>query len=315
MSLDIFGKDYISEKSFDPTVLTKTTKLGIVPDNTVLTVVYRRNTADSVNAPVDTIVDSVSTNFSFIDSNSLLQSEIAQVRGSLELTNEKPINGGTNSKNPDIDEVKARAKGAYSSQHRAVTKDDYISLCYNMPSNFGQVKKANIIRDQTSFNGKNLNLYVLSVDSVNKLTTTNDIIKQNLRNWINQYKMIGDTVDILDGRIINLQIDFEVVSFANVNKFDVINECITTLSAFFTNRYYDFGEPFKITDVYKLLNNIPSVVDTKLVTVTQKQGVGYSSYSVSYEDMISKDGRYLIPPENTVFEIKFPTVDITGEVI
>ena len=184
-----------------------------------------------------------------------------------------------------------------------------------MPSNFGQIKRANIIRDQTSFNGKNLNLYVLSLNSTNQFTTTNNIVKQNLRNWINQYKMIGDTVDILDGRIINLQIDFEVVSFANVNKFDVITECINTLALFYSDRYYDIGEPFKITDVYKLLNNIPSVVDTKLVTVTQKEGFGYSSYSVSYDEMISKDGRYLIAPENTVFEIKFPTVDINGEVI
>ena len=315
MALDIFGKDHITEKSFDPTVLTKTTKLGIAPSNTVLTVVYRRNTSVSVNAPVDTIVNPVGANFSFIDEISLSPAEISLVRDSLELTNEKQINGGSNSQRPDIDEVKARAKGAYSSQYRAVTKDDYISLCYNMPSNFGQIKRANIIRDQTSFNGKNLNLYVLSLNSTNQFTTTNNIVKQNLRNWINQYKMIGDTVDILDGRIINLQIDFEVVSFANVNKFDVITECINTLALFYSDRYYDIGEPFKITDVYKLLNNIPSVVDTKLVTVTQKEGFGYSSYSVSYDEMISKDGRYLIAPENTVFEIKFPTVDINGEVI
>lgn len=315
MALDIFGKDHITEKSFDPTVLTKTTKLGITPSNTIVTVVYRRNTATSVNAPVDTIVDAVDPIFSFINSNSLLENELSLVRNSLELTNEKQINGGTNSANPDAEEIKVRAKGAYSSQYRAVTKDDYISLCYNMPSNFGQIKKANILKDQTSFNGKNLNLYVLSVNNANRFVTTNDIVKQNLRNWINQYKMIGDTIDILDGRIINLQIDFEVVSFANINKFDVINDCINTLSSFFVNRYYDFGEPFKITDVYKLLNNIPSVVDTKLVTVSQKQGFGYSSYSVSYDDMISKDGRYLIPPENTVFEIKFPSADINGEVI
>ena len=315
MALDIFGKDHITEKSFDPTVLTKTTKLGITPSNTVLTVLYRRNTATSVNAPPDSIVDAVSPNFSFINQNSLLQNELSAVIASLELTNEKTISGGTDSTNPDAEEIKVRAKGAYSSQYRAVTKDDYVSICYNMPSNFGQVKRANIIRDQTSFNGKNLNLYVLSVDGDNRFIQTDNIVKQNLRNWINQYKMIGDTVDILDGRIINLQIDFEVVSFANINKFDVIQDCINRLSSFFFDRYYDFGEPFKITDVYKLLNSIPSVVDTKLVTVSQKEGFGYSSYTVDYDDMISKDGRYLIPPENTLFEIKFPNTDITGDVI
>ena len=57
------------------------------------------------------------------------------------------------------------------------------------------------------------------------------------------------------------------------------------------------------------------MIDTKLVTVTQKTGAGYSNYEVQYEDLISKDGRYLIPPENAVFEIKYTAQDITGEVV
>ena len=166
-----------------------------------------------------------------------------------------------------------------------------------MPANFGQIKKAMITRDQTSFNGKNLNLYVISTDALGSLVETNNIIKQNLRNWINQYKMIGDTIDILDARIINLQIDFSLVSYANVNKFDVITECTNTLSNFYTDNYYDIGEPFKISDIYKILNNIPSVIDTKMVTVTQKLGTNYSNFEVPYEDLISNDGRYLIPPK------------------
>ena len=235
------------------------------------------------------------------------------VTDSLEVTNEQVITGDNS--NMTAEELKLRAQSTYASQNRAVTKDDYISLCYNMPSNFGQVKKAMITRDQTSFSGKNLNLYVISTDSTGGLVNSNMIIKQNLRNWINQYKMLGDTIDILDARIINLQIDFSVVSYANVNKFDVITTCIRTLSDFYTDNYYDIGEPFKITDVYKLLNNIPAVVDTKLVTVTQKFGFDYSGFDVAYENLISNDGRYLIPPEDAIFEIKFPAADINGEVI
>ena len=127
--------------------------------------------------------------------------------------------------------------------------------------------------------------------------------------------MLGDTIDMLDARIINLQIDFSVISFANVNKFEVISKCVSTLSDFYSGRYFDIGEPFKISDVYKLLNNIPSVVDTKMVDVTQKIGSSYSNYQVPYEDLISNDGRYLIAPHDVVFEIKFPSADITGEVI
>ena len=133
-----------------------------------------------------------------------------------------------------------------------------------------------------------------STDALGSLVETNNIIKQNLRNWINQYKMIGDTIDILD-KDHKSQIDFSLVSYANVNKFDVITECTNTLSNFYTDNYYDIGEPFKISDIYKILNNIPSVIDTKMVTVTQKLGTNYSNFEVPYEDLISNDGRYLIP--------------------
>jgi hypothetical protein len=213
------------------------------------------------------------------------------------------------------EELKIRAKGAYFSQNRAVTKEDYISLCYNLPSNFGQVKRATLMRDETSFNGKNLNLYVISEDSVGRLVSTNDIIKQNLKTWIGQYKMIGDTIDILDARIINLKINFSVVGFNNIGKFDVLSDCIATLSNYYVSNYYDIGEPFKISDVYKILNGVPSVVDTKMVEVVPIQNTGYSSFQIALEDLISDDGRYLIPPENAVFEIKFPLTDIIGEIV
>ena len=313
MSLDIFGKNYITEKSFDPVVFTKTSKLGLVPSNTVLTVIYRRNTARTVSAPVETINSPVNISMSFTNESSLILSEKNSVVESLELTNEKQISGDLS--RISAEEVKIRAKGAYMSQNRAVTKDDYIALCYNMPSNFGVIQKAQLMRDETSFNGKNLNLYVLSSTTLGTLTQTDNIVKQNLRNWINQYKMIGDTIDILDARIINLQIDFSLTAFTNVNKYDVITTCISTLSNFYSSYTYDIGEPFKISEVYKILNNIPSVIDTKLVTVTQKTGAGYSNYEVQYEDLISKDGRYLIPPENAVFEFKYVAQDITGEVV
>jgi hypothetical protein len=311
--LDIFGKNYIQDKSFDPTVLTKTTKLGIVPNNTVLTVVYRRNSFRDVNVSPDTLVKAVSPLFKFTDRTTLTNNKVSTVLNSLELTNETTITGDVS----DITstELKLRAQGAYGAQNRAVTKEDYISLAYNMPSNFGQIKKCALTRDETSFNGKNLNLFVVSTNTNGTLVATNDIIKQNLKTWFTRYKMIGDTIDILDARVINLQINFSVVGFANINKYDVIDSCISTLTSYFTDYYYDVGEPFKITDVYKLLNNISSVVDTKDVQVTPKIGTLYSDFGVSFEDLISDDGRYLIPPDDAVFEIKFPSLDITGEII
>ena len=311
--LDVFGKNYIKDKSFDPAVLTKTTKLGVVPSNTVLTVVYRRNSKKNINVPAGSLAKKVNPKIKFIEANSLDLLKRITVVNSLELTNESTISGDLD--NISAEEIRLRAQGTYAAQNRAVTKDDYINLCYNLPSNFGTVKRVSMSRDETSFNGKNLNLSVLSVDSTGKYIATNQIIKQNLKTWIDKYKMLGDTIDILDAKIINLQIKFSIVAFANINRYDVMSDCLNALSTYYNTKYYDIGEPFKITDIYKLLNNLPSVVDTKHVEVTPTTFGNKSKYYISYDEIISNDGRYLIPPKDAVFEIKDTVADIVGEVI
>jgi hypothetical protein len=311
--LDVFGKSYITDKSFDPTVLIKTDKLGVSPADTLLTVVYRRNTTRQVNAAPGAINGAGTVNLKFLNENTLSSAQTAAVRNSLEVVNEEAITGDVTDMTNE--EIKMRSYGAYGAQNRAVTRDDYINLVYNMPSNFGQVRKAVITRDTDSFNGKNLNLYVISTDELGLFTQTNTTIKQNLKTWVSKYKMLGDTIDILDTQVQNLQIFFTAVSYANVNKQDVLEACLNTLSSYYLNNMFDIGEPFKITDVYKLLNNIPSVLDVKDVTVLPVSGVEYSAFELDYQTLISNDGRQLIPPKNVIFEVKYPLTDIDGELL
>ena len=101
----------------------------------------------------------------------------------------------------------------------------------------------------------------------------------------------------------------------NINKYDVLDSCMRTLTAYYKNRDFDIGEPFKITDVYKLLNSVPAVLDVKDVTVVPKTGGLYSDFEILYGDLISDDSRYLIPPEDVIFEVKFPSTDIHGEIV
>ena len=313
--LDVHGKNHISDKSFDPTVLSKTDKLGVVPTNTILTVIYRRNTSATVNVSVGQLTTVVSPQFTFPNAANLNLSpaQTSEVINSLELTNETSITGDVTDMSSE--ELKLRIQGTHAAQNRAVTRDDYINMVYNMPSNFGQVRKAMITRDQTSFNGKNLNLFVVSSNPAGVLVQTNDIIKQNLKTWINKYKMFGDTIDILDAKIINLQIRYTVQSYANVNTYNVVSQCNQALMDYFREYYFDIGEPFRIGDVYQILNSLSNVVDTKKVEVSPKLGSLYTDFGQSYESLASADGRYLVPPEDAVFEIKYPDSDITGEVI
>ena len=311
--LDIFGKDYITDKSFDPTVLIKTDKLGVVPTNTAITVIYRRNTAKAVNVAPANLTTVVSPSFKFLNRGDLTISKIRAVEDSLEVINEEAINGDVS--DMTTEELKLRAYGSYGAQNRAVTKEDYVNMIYNMPSNFGQVKKAAINRDTDSFNGKNLNLYVISTDSLGVYRTTNSTIKQNLKTWISKYKMVGDTIDILDAQVQNLQMFFTIVPYATSNKNDVLETCLNRLSTYYMDTYFDIGEPFRITDIYKVLNSVPSVLDVKNVSVTPVSGQDYSSYGLTYEELISTDGRLLIPPSDVIFEVKYPLTDIDGSAL
>ena len=79
----------------------------------------------------------------------------------------------------DPEELRRKAKDYFATQSRAVTKEDYLSLVYRLPPQFGSVKRCNITHDNDSFK-RNLNLYTVSEDESGFLTTTNNTIKQTI---------------------------------------------------------------------------------------------------------------------------------------
>jgi hypothetical protein len=230
---------------------------------------------------------------------------------SLEVNNEQAILGDISL--PSITELKERIYNVYAAQNRAVTALDYKSLCYSMPPQFGSVKRVNIIKDPGSLR-RNLNIYVLSEDNSGKFIATNSTIKENLKEWLNQGRMINDTIDILDGRIINVGIEFDAVSTLEASRFDVLNNATVALAQFYKNKR-QIGEPFYLSDIYNQINKLPGVVDTTRVKIVQKTGLNYASnINFNIDDNMSADGRYIDIPDNAVVEIKYPDVDIKGNV-
>ena len=158
--LKIHGKDYITDTSFDPSNLVATDKFGIAPSNTKLRVVYRVNTVDNSNAAANTINIIVSPEIEFPSGKVLTGEDAQTVVDSLEVTNENRIVGDVSPLT--LDEIKSRVKGTYAAQNRAVTKEDYMNVIYSMGSEFGSVKRCNIIQDNDSFK-RNINIYILNI--------------------------------------------------------------------------------------------------------------------------------------------------------
>jgi hypothetical protein len=125
--------------------------------------------------------------------------------------------------------------------------------------------------------------------------------------------MINDTIDILDAKIINLGIEFIAIANIEANKYDVLSDAIQELKDFY-ERKLEIGEPFSLTEVYSRLNKLDGIVDVTRVKLVQKTGTNYSDVGFDINDSYSDDGRYLIAPNNVIFEIKFPENDIKGTI-
>ncbi len=311
VTLQRSGKNYVTDPSFDPTKLTETDKLGISPANTSLTIIYRTNTRNNVNVSTGRLTKASRPILDFKNVTELSQDTLRTVRQSIEVNNESPIIGDVST--PTSEELKRRIYDNFATQNRAVTKLDYVSTIYSMPPQFGAIKRAMVVRDDDSFK-RNLNIYVIAEGANGKLAQANTTLKRNVKTWLNRNRMINDTIDILNARILNISIDFSIVADQETNKFDILASCITKLKERFAV-LPDIGEAFYITDIYKIINDVDGVVDTKGVTVKQKTGARYADLGFNIRDNMSSDGRYFVVPEDVIVEIKFPLQDIKGVIL
>jgi len=233
------------------------------------------------------------------------------VISSLEVLNEEPFVGDVSL--PSSDEIKQRVFGFYATQNRAVTIQDYQSICYGMPAKFGSIKRAAVVRDFDEFK-RNLNVYVVSEDTSGKLLSANITLKNNLRNWLLQYKVVNDTIDILDAQIINFGINYVVAIDLNTNRFTVINRANAALRDYLLRNQYDIGESILITEFYKVLQKVNGIVDVVDLEIVGRSGASYADSSYNFDSSLSADGRRIEGQDNAIFELKFPNIDIKGAI-
>jgi hypothetical protein len=310
LMLNMNGRDYVTDAGFDPTNLLSTDKFGIAPSNTDLIISFRYNTTSDVNSSVNSINSITRPLIVFKEENVLTSAKRSSVVGSLQVINEEQFVGSVSL--PDSDEIKQRAFSYFATQNRAVTAEDYKAICYGIPAKFGKVKRVSIVRDFDALK-RNLNLYVISEDASGKLVVPNASLKSNLKNWLAQYKMINDTIDILGAKIVNFGIEYEVAIDLSANRFNVINAASRALAKKFSNSY-DIGEPISLSDIYKTLNKVEGLLDVITVKIVEKTGASYTGDSYDFRAATSADNLRVLAEENVVFEMKFPNADIKGSI-
>jgi hypothetical protein len=158
-----------------------------------------------------------------------------------------------------------------------------------------------------------INLYLLGYDINGNLTGLNRGVKENLKLYLNEYRMLTDGININDGFVINIGVDFEVKCYENYNKSDILVNCINDLKEYFSIDKWTFNQTINLSEVELLLANVEGVISVPFLEINNKCSGNYSSNS--YNIKAATRDKIIYPSlDPSVFELKFPDIDIKGRV-
>jgi hypothetical protein len=190
-----------------------------------------------------------------------------------------------------------------------------------MPGKYGVVAKAYIepskrVSMSAGESNSVLDLYVLSYNADKTLRTASAALKQNIITYLSQYRMIGDAVNIRDGFIINIGVNFEIIVLPDYNNNDVLIKCIEALKTYFAIDNWSINQPIVMRDLYIMLDKIAGVQTVKNISITNLVGenIGYSPYA--YDISAATSANVIYPSlDPSIFEVKYPNQDIQGKVV
>ena len=307
-----FERDKLTT-AYSPNNFIFTNTYGVAPSNTTLTVRYLTGGGVTSNSPSNNLTSLNSSTIKFLKTG-LNNNASNYIFNTLASNNEKAASGGKDG--DTIEEIRQNSIANYSSQLRNVTADDYLVRSLSMPSRYGIVSKAHTQKPNTADDLSSLDIYVLSYDANKKLKVASKSLKSNLKTYLNQYRMIGDTISIKDAFIINISCDFEIITLPSVNNNEVILKCITSLQSYFNIDKWQVNQPIILRDIQIILDKIEGVQTVKKVLIENKAGTtsGYSKYGYDIHGA-TQNGVIYPSLDSSIFELKNPNQDIKGKIV
>ncbi len=301
--------------SFDPTNFVTTQTYGLAPKNISITFQYLVGGGASSNVLSGQLTQVFS---STITGDPTFQNTIA-------VNNPDPAKGGGDG--DTVEELRLNIAAEFPTQLRAVTQEDYLARTLSMPSRYGKVSKAYVTKDDATFRNYMLadtsqydpllvSLYVLGLDTNSNLSDPSPALLQNIQTYLQDYRMLTDSVAIKPAYIINIGCNFDIIIRPNYTSQDVVARCILTLQDFFNIDNWQINEPIILGDIYTTLDNVEGVQTVKIVNIVNKTGEanGYSKYS--YDISAGTLNGVIYPSlDPSIFEVKFPNTDIQGRVV
>jgi hypothetical protein len=334
----------ITNASIDPNDFLSSDAFGLAPANTTLTVTYLVGGGVNSNVPSGTITNIDVLNVTndpenFSETDRRLFSEVVN---SVAINNEEPARGGGDPET--LEEIRQNALAFFNAQNRVVTDKDYLVRTLSLPPQYGTVAKAFVVREEqiiaigdevSSILPENLdadpynnriyvddpivpnatNVYVLGFNADRKLTTLNTLVKQNLAKYLEQFRMLTDDVNIVDGFIVNIGVEFDIVVYRNYNMNDVLARAIDAVKDFFDIDRWQLNQPIIMNDLRLTIGSVDGVQTVDNVRVFNKylfkDGRDYQEYRYPINEATVDD---IIYPslDPCIFELRYPDTDIIG---
>jgi hypothetical protein len=200
----------------------------------------------------------------------------------------------------------------FAAQKRAVTINDYKSLISTMPGKFGAPAKVSI----TEQNNKIL-IQILSYDTNGSLTANvSNTLAQNIATYLSNYRMINDYIQVEASQVIDLEFEYSIVFDSTQNQGQVITQVIDQTQTFMSPQVRDLGENVNISNLRRIIQDIPGVVSVADIKVFNKVGGQYSSsetsqrYSNNETKQIQLIDETIYAQPNQIYQVRFPNKDI-----
>lgn len=163
---------------------------------------------------------------------------------------------------PTVAEITAAVPAYIKSNDTAVTQEDYNTLSTGYSDSlYGRIEKAVTVLS-TNFVPYEMNLvkiYAWSSDGAGALVPPSDGLRSSLKTFLNERKMIGTEIYILDGlnKTINLTLD---LTFSVTKSKDTVKSQIeNAIDSLFTSTFVTPGKPLFLSKVYEVVEAIEGV--------------------------------------------------------
>ena len=338
--------------SLDPSNFLNNDTYGLAPQNTTLTVTYTVGGGFESNSPSNSIinVDSININNTTEGLTPEQINLLNTVKTSLRVNNSEATVGGAGPESND--NIRQNAISSFAAQDRIVTQSDYLTRVYALPAKYGSIAKAQIITYNSldvnqnqiltgtvdsnntatvdnsniqnyfrniAFDRSNpfaVNLYILSYDENKHLTQSNSALVTNLLTYMRRYRMLTDSINVIDGYIINIGVQFVISVFKGYNKKEVLSNCISAVQNFFNIDTWEFSQPINLNSLRLEIANtdgVQTVVSLNITNLTPLTTNGGNYSSVEYDiDSATKNDIIYPSLDPSIFECKYLNSDIQG---